>query len=182
MKQVSSDKYNVAWFRLAECVARGEKERALGVYRLLAHSLDDPALIAQLEGDILWSFNDKQAREKYQEAAELYKRDKRALEAASIYEHLVSMTPESVEYIENLIELYDQLSLEAKVISSHERMVFALLKTKDASHEKIIDHMHKAIDGFVQHNKTKELQQFLSKLQAVHDTYYHEAIGYIKGK
>ncbi len=60
MKQVPSGKYTIAWFKLAECVSRGEKERALGVYRLLSHSLDDSALVCQLEGDIFLSFNDKQ--------------------------------------------------------------------------------------------------------------------------
>ena len=58
MKHLPSDKYNVAWFKLAECVARGEKEKALGVYRLLVHSLDEPAFIRQLEGDLLLAFKD----------------------------------------------------------------------------------------------------------------------------
>ena len=180
MKQVSSDKYNVAWFRLAECVSRGEKERALGVYRLLSHSLDDPALVVQLEADILWAFNDKQALEKYQEAAELYKKDQRMLEAASVYEHLITMKQESVEYLGNLIELYDHLSFDQKGFCCHEQMVFALLKDKESLPEKIVLHIKKAIEGFMQHNKTKELQQFLSKLQVVHENYYQEAIRYIK--
>ena len=61
MRHVPSDKYNIAWFRLAECVSRGEKERALGVYRLLAHSFGDEAFAHQLMGDLLLSFDDAQA-------------------------------------------------------------------------------------------------------------------------
>jgi hypothetical protein len=37
MKQTQVDKHTIAWFKIAECVSRGEKERALGVYRLLSH-------------------------------------------------------------------------------------------------------------------------------------------------
>ena len=68
MNQVVADKYNIAWFKLADCVARGEKERALGVFRLLSHSFDDPALARQLHGDLLLSFRDERAQEKYEEA------------------------------------------------------------------------------------------------------------------
>ena len=75
MKHVPQDKYNVAWFTLAECVARGEKVRALGVYRLLAYSIDDSAFRRQLEGDILLAFQDKDdAIVKYKEAAFLYQK------------------------------------------------------------------------------------------------------------
>ena len=51
-----SDKYTIAWFKLAECVAKGEKEKAFGVYRLLMHSLEDQAYAYQLEGDLLDAF------------------------------------------------------------------------------------------------------------------------------
>ena len=40
----------------SQCVARKEKERALGVYRLLSHSFDDLAFARQLEGDIFSFF------------------------------------------------------------------------------------------------------------------------------
>ena len=79
MKQFSGDKYNVAWFKLAEFVARGEKERAMGLYRLLVHSFDDSAFAHQLEGDLLLSFDDTQAVEKYLEAAYLYETQDRLI-------------------------------------------------------------------------------------------------------
>lgn len=116
MKQIPSDKYTIAWFKLAECVSRGEKERALGVYRLLSHSLDDPALVRQLEGDIFLSFNDKQeAVTNYYQAAQLYKKDNRLLEAAAVYEHLLTIQPEDKKYRTVIIDLYNQLTIQSKV-------------------------------------------------------------------
>src|SRR3990172_10433854 len=77
MRQVPAEKYNIAWFKLAEFVARGEKERALGIYRLLIHSFDDKAFSYQLEGDLLSAFNDESARDKYLSAAQLYHKEGR---------------------------------------------------------------------------------------------------------
>ena len=89
MKYIQSEKYNLAWFRLAECVSRGERERAMGVYRLLSHSLGDDALAAQLKGDLLLCFNDELASKKYLEAANLYKKSQKTIEAIAVYEHLL---------------------------------------------------------------------------------------------
>ena len=115
MKQLPSEKYNVAWFKLADYIARGEKERALGVYRLLAHSFDDPALARQLHADILLSFKDERAQEAYQEAAVLYRERNRLIEAAAVYEHLVTLDPSNLFYRTEIIELYQQLGIAAKV-------------------------------------------------------------------
>lgn len=116
MKQVPSDKYNVAWFRLAEYISRGEKERALGVYRLLSHSLDDAAFMAQLEGDIYLSFADHAtARDKYVQAAHLYEKEGRLLQAAAMYEHVVELYPRELEYRTAVVDLYKRLSIKSKV-------------------------------------------------------------------
>lgn len=109
MKQVPSDKHSIAWFKLAECVARGEKERALGVYRLLSYSLDDQAFVYQLAGDLLRSFDDTTAVEHYHQAAQLYHKGKRLLEAAAVYEHLLALVPQKELYLMNLVELYAAL-------------------------------------------------------------------------
>lgn len=116
MKHVPQDKYNVAWFTLAECVSRGEKVRALGVYRLLAHSIEDIAFRRQLEADILLSFQDKnEAVTKYKEAANLYKKSGKHLEAVAVYEHLRQLEPNNTEYFNPLIELYTLLRITTKV-------------------------------------------------------------------
>lgn len=134
MKQVISDKYNVAWFKLADCIARGEKERALGVYRLLAHSFDDPAMSCQLHADILLSFQDhKAAMAKYKEAAVLYQENNRLLEAAAVYEHLVTLDPDHALYRTQLIDLYQQLRITSKVQDYVSALVEHMLEHGDWS-------------------------------------------------
>ncbi|HSW71155.1 MAG TPA: hypothetical protein VLH77_04165 [Gammaproteobacteria bacterium] len=118
MRYLPSDKYTIAWFKLAECVARGERERALGVYRLLVHSFDDPAFARQLEGDIVLAFDDKPvAIERYREAAALYVSTSRLLEAAAVYEHVLALSPDKQEYLSILAHLYTDLSMPSKAIA-----------------------------------------------------------------
>ncbi len=114
MKQTPVEKYTIAFFKLAEYVSRGEKERALGMYRLLSHSFHDVAFARQLEGDILWSFKDETAQDKYFQAAQLYQKDMRLRQAAGVYEHLLVMHPKSALYMINLIEVYCQLEVPIK--------------------------------------------------------------------
>lgn len=98
MKQNQSEnKYSIAWFKIAECVLRGEKERALGVYRLLAHSLPDTALASQLEADILLACLEfERAFKTYAKAAEQYEKDNRCVQALAVYEHMITMRPDDV--------------------------------------------------------------------------------------
>ncbi len=128
MKHVESDKYSVAWFKLADCIARGEKERALGVYRLLSHSLDDPALVCQLQADILLSFQDERAQEKYKEAAILYRERNRLVEAAAVYEHLVTLDPHTIAYRLEMISLYQQLGIASKATQYVRNLIEYLLQ------------------------------------------------------
>lgn len=126
MRYLPSDKYNVAWFKLAECVLRGEKERALGVYRLLSHSFDDAAFASQLEGDILFSFEDQiGALAKYNQAIAAYQKTNRLLEAAAVCEHVITLAPATHEYIRLLIDIYKKLKLNNRVIT-YLQMLFAL--------------------------------------------------------
>lgn len=131
MKQVTTDKYNVAWFKLADCIARGEKERALGVYRLLSHSLEDQALATQLHADILLSFGDQSAITVYKKAAQMYKDNDRFLQSAAIYEHLSTLDPKNSEYRITMIELYQQLGIQSKVVDYVLALVRMLLEADD---------------------------------------------------
>jgi tetratricopeptide (TPR) repeat protein len=116
MKRSSSEQYTVAWFTLAECVSRGEKERAFGVYRLLSHSLDDRALAIQLEGDLFCAFQMfMQAMDRYQNAARIYNKAGRFLEAASVYEHIRTIYPDDLHCKKELLELYGILQFEVRV-------------------------------------------------------------------
>jgi tetratricopeptide (TPR) repeat protein len=116
MMRGSAEQYTIAWFTLAECVSRGERERAFGVYRLLAHSLDDRALVAQLEGDLCCAFKMiSQAIDAYLIATRLYRQAGRLLEAASVLEHICNLDQENVQHKHNLAELYGILQLDARV-------------------------------------------------------------------
>lgn len=97
---------SVAWFKLADLIARKEREKALNVYRLLAHSLQDRAYALQLEGDILWSLDDRNAFERYKHAAYLYQKDKRWVEAIAIYEHLLAIEQNNNTILATLIPCY----------------------------------------------------------------------------
>lgn len=106
MNQISSEKYNIAWFKLAEFVSRGEKERALAMYRLLSHSLEDKAFVQQLEGDLLLSFNDDAAYYRYGKAVATYLEHGRVAEAVAVYEHMVTLEPTTLEELQTLVALY----------------------------------------------------------------------------
>lgn len=106
MRYIPNDKYTIAWFKLADCVAKGEKEKAFGVYRLLMHSLEDQAYAHQLEGDLLDAFQDERAVEKYAYAAQLYSKNNRYKEAAALYHALIFMVPHDTQYIIRLIDIY----------------------------------------------------------------------------
>lgn len=117
MKHLSQDKYTIAWFKLAECVSRGEKERAFGVYRLLSHSIENHAFACQLQGDLYFSFDDIEgAIAKYYDAAHLYEADERFLEAAAVYENLLTFKPNTERYRERIIALYQRLNIPSKVL------------------------------------------------------------------
>lgn len=97
---------SVAWYKLADLIARGEREKALSIYRLLAHSLENKAYALQLEGDILWSFDDPGAYEKYKQAAFLYKKEKRWIDAIAVCEHLLNNDPNNQELLSMLCCFY----------------------------------------------------------------------------
>ena len=120
-----SEKISVAWFKLADLIARGEREKALNVFRLLSHSYSDKAFCLQLEGDILWSLNaDQQAYEKYKQAAYLYKKDSRYVHAIALCKHLLDLHPHDDEVFASLLELYAALGwqedFERQVNQMHE--------------------------------------------------------------
>lgn len=160
MKQYSSDKHNVAWFMLSECVTRGEKERAMGVYKLLAHSLEDKAFSRQLEGDLLWAFEDESAHTRYLEAAALYKKNQRFVEAAAVYEHLIVLQPESEDHVLSLLSLYQILNFS----------------------EKLTDCLKAAVERYAHHADSKKLNNFIAKLEETNRDGAIRARQFIVGK
>ncbi|MFZ5954626.1 MAG: tetratricopeptide repeat protein [Candidatus Dependentiae bacterium] len=138
MRQVSSDKYTIAWFKLAECVARGEREKALGVYRLLSHSIDDPAYTLQLEADILWTFNDYEtAISKYHESAVMYKAQQKYSQAFSVWEQILLLVPDHIPTLETVVALSLELKEYTK-LKSYSELLYQVYETQH-SYEKLIN-------------------------------------------
>ncbi len=152
MKQTQVDKHTIAWFKIAECVSRGEKERALGVYRLLSHSFNDNAIKYQLEADIYCSFGETElAIALYHQAMESYKKSHRFLEAAAVGEHLVVLQPADTSVHRSLIQLYLSLGMMVKV-RAHIQALATFFKQKKQWLEQMLDelgHDKKSIEGFV---------------------------------
>lgn len=115
MRRLPADKYNIAWFKLAEFVVRKEKERALALYRLLVHSLHDEALAHQLEGDLLLAFSDPKAVDAYQKAARAYQENNRTIQAAAVYEHIISLKSGCLITLKSLVDAYYHLNQKPKL-------------------------------------------------------------------
>lgn len=89
-KSATKQRSCVAWFKLAQFIERGERERALGMFRLLTHAVAQQAFTHQLEGDLLLAFaNFEQAREQYLKATRLYAQESDYNSAISVYEHML---------------------------------------------------------------------------------------------
>lgn len=139
MKLLSSGSYNVAWFKLAEIVARGEKERALSVYKLLMHSVTDQAFAYQLQGDILLAFDDNTALDSYHQAANVYKRNGKYQKAIAVYEH-VALFKNDVKILEALLDVYDLLQDQNGIINSFAR--FAILAVQSKHFGLLMNRLH----------------------------------------
>ena len=142
MKHMQADKHTIAWFKIAECVSRGEKERALGVYRLLSHSFNDDAVARQLEADIHFFCNEQErAIFLYRQAIELYKKSQRFMEAAAIAEHLILLLPCDMMLRYEIIACYNVLGFMNKM-HTHFRFLFELY-ARDNKWQEIENFIHK---------------------------------------
>lgn len=142
MSQLQSDKYNIAWFKLAEFVSRKEKERALGIYKLLVHSLPTDAIAAQLEGDLLLAFHDEKALQSYTRAVELYERTEDYVKALAVCEHCLTLVPDSIYHIERSIRLYIMIGDKNKACQYADRLgkMLAIKQNTERNAFLITDH------------------------------------------
>jgi hypothetical protein len=122
-RQQSQKDKSLAWFKLADLIARGEREKTLSVFRLLSHSLQDRAYVLQLEGDILWYLDDKNSTEKYKQAAFLYQREKRWVDAVAVYEHLLTQDSDSYEILAALLIFYAMIDWQEKFHERYHQLV-----------------------------------------------------------
>lgn len=158
MKQMQPTKNSIAWFKIAECVSRGEKERALGVYRLLSHSFNDDAVARQLEGDIHLAFNEYDAATTlYRQAMDLYQKSNRIFEAAAVCEHLLTLNSGDSGLYKEVIRLY--ISLDNTLLVKR--------------------HIHKVFEDSRMVENQQFLQELMLILRAHSDELYEYAVTYI---
>ena len=133
MNQTPSQSHQVAWFKLSEFIKRREKERALAIYRLLMHTIDQPAFAKQVEGDLLMAFNDPGAVTSYLEAAQLYRKELKMSQATAIYEHLVIQYPENQLFLSSLIEHYLELNYPTRIVMTLGHIIEHLIQVHQES-------------------------------------------------
>lgn len=129
MKQEPAQRQTIAWFKLADFIKRGEKERAVGVYNLLAHTIADNAFAKQLEGDLFLCFNPEQALVSYEMAAMLYLKQQRLANAIAIYEQLVFAFPANETMLIRLVELYQKCHHPTRIVLYLERFIAPMVQT-----------------------------------------------------
>ena len=130
MRFPANESCTIAWFKLADFIARGEKERALTVHKLLMHSVQNEALAYQLEGDILLAFDDDAAIDRYHIAANLYKKAGKIQQAVSIYEH-VSLFKNDERILEALFDTYFLLKNENRILDTFSRLAKVCLQNNN---------------------------------------------------
>ncbi|MCK4264885.1 hypothetical protein KAW80_00845 [Candidatus Babeliales bacterium] len=156
---------NIAWFKLSQLVSRGEKEKALGLYKLLSYSLDDKAYALQVEGDLLWAFgDDKDAVERYMQAAYLYKKDQKIVSSAGVYEHIFLLEPENYEILETLVECYARLDWYERMQDRCEKLI-SLAEEKKLSKDRLLKIFKIAGETYKFDNKKRSLKRFTNYLK-----------------
>lgn len=138
MKLLSSGSYNIAWFKLADFVSRGEKERALMMYKLLMHSIQDEAFAHQLEADILISFHDYKAIDRYMLAADMYKQRGDYYKAIAVCEQSTTIK-EDISQLTMLLDLYALIADQTKILYTFYR--YALLAIATNHFELVVDRL-----------------------------------------
>lgn len=122
--------FSIGWFKLALLVSRGEKEKALSLHRLLAFSFDDKAYTLQIEGDLLWAFDDKAALTKYEQAAMIYKSEKKCAASLGIYEHLLALDSYNLTFLMSILELSIRLEWYDHVARTLEKLAGWIKKNR----------------------------------------------------
>ncbi len=133
MKTLTSESYNIAWFKLADFVARGEKERALTVLRLLMHSISDEALTYQLEGDILRAFQDFSAIDRYHTAAHLYQKLGKFQQAISSHQYAITFQ-ENEKTLYALLNMHIMFEHKPGITSSFSKMAQYVIATQSSDY------------------------------------------------
>lgn len=179
MKQSAVEKTNIAWFKLAECIERGEKERALNLHRLLMHSHGDAAYRKKLEADLLVSFDKQKSLDYYLEAALLYAQNGDKQEVVFINEHIVKLFPDQLDIQKNLINLCRELNWTKKAYFYCADLVFKMIQNPDIQASVIEEYLYSALDYAILLDHKKELDKLLITLEVINNWWYEKAHIYL---
>ncbi|PKN03583.1 hypothetical protein CVU75_01440, partial [Candidatus Dependentiae bacterium HGW-Dependentiae-1] len=133
----------------------------------------DCALKVQLEADILWSFRDGGALKKYEQAAELFTKERRLLEAAAVFEHILTLAPHSLYALDSLIQLYLAMGSPAKV------MQHAIILIEVAGAQKEVSRMRelvRCLEAVLEPAPCAQLYQYFTLALLKQDEPPHELI------
>jgi lipopolysaccharide biosynthesis regulator YciM len=159
MRQIIKQNHSIAWFSLYQFVTRGEREKALSIHKLLSRSINDIALILELEGDILFSFKEnEEALEKYIHAGKIYSSQNKLSQAINVYEKIIAITNELI-FLEKLLDLYIQ----------------------NKNLKKIDSFLNKNLKLMLNKNNL-ELQKFLSRLEIINKNHYIKALSILENE
>jgi tetratricopeptide (TPR) repeat protein len=143
-QRIPQNNSSIAWFKIANLIERREREKALSVYKLMAHSLQDKAYALQLEGDILCYFEDfPESCVKYLQSAFLYRNAKRWLDAVSLYEQVALIDPNNCDALIYSVPCYAQLDWAPKFKQNLETISGFILQ--NLSDEKLITNLIKSL-------------------------------------
>lgn len=179
MRPIVPGTSSVAWFKLAEFVMRGEKERALSIHRLLSHSLPNKALVAQLEGDLLASFNDTRALDSYKRAVELYSGGGNYMHIFSLYQDIIPLLINQQRVDEACLLIETSGCMREHMVVLYEVLVRSLLSqmpmTERARAERYIDRI---LDEYMNESDVchgRRITSFLAALAALDEKSYDYA-------
>jgi len=169
-QESSSGTSSIAWFKLAELIARKEREKALNVFRLLSHSFNDRAYTLQLEGDILFSLHDRGAPEKYKQAAFLYQKEQQWVYAIALYEHLLSLDHANPDLLAELIHAYAVIDWQEK-FSERVHRICSLFNQKVVDEQQFVKTFKPVADYLITCETKEKRTSIVDSLQAVMTQY-----------
>lgn len=149
---------SIGWYSLAQLVSRKEKERAIGVYKLLAYSFDDKAYALQVEADLLWAFDDSRAIEVYVQAAGAYLDSNHTLAALGVYEHICLLDGQVFDYHAQAVLLALRLMRYEKVLY-HIEQAISLHHDRCARDDQIKDLGEKVLHMLASHHDSHDAQR-----------------------
>ena len=152
MKNIGSEKSSVAWFRLAECLKRKERERAFLLYRLLMHSFEDNAFLKKLEGDMWIDFDLEEATTCYLAAAHHYKQRHEYYEAYLIYKKLSEIDGQSLMFIDLVIEVISHTPFRNEASCYYAKKLSGLCRVRSFAQAVEYFEEHKQIFSHAQKN------------------------------